>query len=77
MENDTEKLARIEDILHKGQRHPDYEYDSTDGPRKAWYESDRPPEGGGWIRNTHKADNGWERFDYHEESYWMRPKASV
>ena len=58
--------------LHSKQRHPDYEYETTTGPRKAWYDEDKSPEGEGWERNIHVGNYGWERFDYHEESYWMR-----
>lgn len=37
-------------------------------PRKAWWAEDEPPEGDGWERNVDAGRNGWERFDYHEES---------
>lgn len=74
-ETDQERLARLEVWLHSRQIHPDFEYDVTKGPRKAWNDEDRPPNGdSGWVRNIHVGRDGWERFDYHEESYWMRPK---
>lgn len=69
---------RLKAFLHARTMHPDYEYETTDGPRKTWGEdADRPPEGDGWERNIHLGreggpDAGWDRFDYHEESYWMR-----
>lgn len=63
---------RLTDYLHKLLMHPDYEYATTDGPRKAFDE--HPPEGEGWERNTARGDNGWERFTYHEEAYWRRLK---
>lgn len=63
-----------EALLHAKGRHPDYEYATTRGGRKTWSDSDVPPEGEGWERNIHMGRDGWERFDYHEESYWMRRK---
>jgi hypothetical protein len=66
--------------LHARHAHPDFEYRITNGPRKQWDASDVPPtdEDGiperGWERNVDRGDNGWERFDYHEEAYWRRPK---
>ena len=41
-----------------------------------WDGENDPPEGDGWIRNTHTGRDGWERFDHHEESYWMRWKGA-
>ena len=76
MSEGEQKLARLEAWLHSRQMHPDYEYETTTGPRKAWDNCDVPPEGEGWERNTHRSD-GFERFDYHEESYWMRKKGSA
>lgn len=52
--------------------HELWEYETTSGPRKSWYYADVPPEGDGWIRDTTKGRDGWERFDFHEESYWKR-----
>lgn len=67
-----EEYERLVAWLHSKKQHPDYEYETTDGPRKSWYDEDKPPEGEGWERNVHAGRNGWERFDYHEEAYWMR-----
>jgi hypothetical protein len=64
------ELARLTAFLHSKRLHPDYEYSTTDGPRKAFYED--APEGDGWERNIEEGRNGWERFDYHEEAYWRR-----
>lgn len=61
--------------LHALFGHPGYEYRVTKGPRKAWHNADQPPEGEGWEPNTDAGRNGWERFEYHEEAYWRRPKA--
>jgi hypothetical protein len=64
--------------LHRRHAHPDFEYATTEGQRKRWDDVDTPPEGDGWVRNIHAGRDGrdgWERFDYTEESYWMRRKA--
>ncbi|WP_141576151.1 DUF6221 family protein [Actinomadura sp. WMMA1423] len=64
--------------LHARCAHPDYEYETTEGPRKAWDEADEPPDGPdgkpdpSWERNVEEGRDGWERFDYIEESYWRR-----
>ncbi|QDK01951.1 hypothetical protein SEA_VIBAKI_71 [Arthrobacter phage Vibaki] len=63
--------------LHRDRRHPAYEYETTEGPRKSWNDYDRPPEGDGWERNTDAGRDGWDRFDYTEESYWRRLKAGL
>jgi hypothetical protein len=62
--------------LHSRFAHSDYEYETTTGQRKAWDAADVPPEGEGWERNVDagRPGEGWDRFDYHEESYWRRPK---
>ncbi|MCG5464203.1 hypothetical protein MED01_002368 [Micromonospora sp. MED01] len=67
---------RPDEELHARAAHPDWEYTCTEGPRKQWDDVDRPPDGDGWVRNVHIGvrGEGWERFDYTEESYWMRPK---
>lgn len=70
-----DRLAKLERWLHARQMHPDFEYATTSGPRKGWDDADRPPEGDGWERNTDYGNGGWERFDYHEESHWRRPRA--
>ncbi|HEY5986431.1 MAG TPA: hypothetical protein VIV12_08655, partial [Streptosporangiaceae bacterium] len=46
----------------------------TQGQRKAWDYGDVPPDGDGWERNTDagRPGQGWDRFDYTEESYWRR-----
>lgn len=63
-----------EQELHEHRAHPAYEYETTQGQRKAWDYSHVPPEGEGWERNVDAGNpgEGWERFDYHEESYWRR-----
>lgn len=70
--NENEELVRLRVHLHSRQSHPDWEYTHTHGPRKAF--DGHKPEGAGWVPNIHMGKNGWERFDYHEEAYWMRPK---
>ncbi|MBD9700622.1 hypothetical protein IHE56_00655 [Streptomyces sp. ID01-12c] len=66
--------------LHARHAHPDFEYRITNGPRKQWDASNVPPTGEngipepGWERNVDRGIDGWERFDYHEETYWRRPK---
>jgi hypothetical protein len=66
--------------LHARCAHPAYEYATTRGPRKSWDGMNEPPEGDGWERNIDagRPGEGWERFGYHEESYWrrLRPEAS-
>lgn len=49
-----------------------YEYATTTGPRKQWLDENTPPPGEGWERDPTRGNNGWERFDYHEEAYWRR-----
>jgi len=64
---------RLESALHRRMSHPDYEYATTKGQRKAWDVT--PPEqeaGPAWEQNT-DYHGGWERFEYHEEAYWRRP----
>lgn len=68
------RLYRLESWLHARCLHPDYEYRTTEGPRKAWdCEPDLSAEG--WEQNTEQGRGGWERFDHHEEMYWRRPRA--
>ena len=64
--------GRLVEFLHARSMHPDYEYATTEGERKNFDE--HPPAGEGWERNVHIGDKGWERFNYHEEAYWMRRK---
>ena len=63
-------IAKLEAVLHARFAHPDFEYEVTHGPRWDMH----PPEGEGWELNTDFEDNGWCRFDYHEEAYWRRRK---
>ncbi|MEV6569958.1 hypothetical protein [Streptomyces sp. NPDC051577] len=75
-------------VLHAERRHPDWEYATTEGQRKNWPSSHIPPCGDdpdrdtcdhGWERNLAAGypGEGWERFDYTEESYWRRPKTAT
>jgi hypothetical protein len=64
--------------------HPGWEYATTTGPRKAWDDAEVPPRGDDgkpdltWESNVSAgSENGWERFDYHEEAYWRRPKVEA
>lgn len=65
--------------MHARFAHPAFEYRTTEGPRKQWDHVDTPPadeEGEpepGWERNVEAGRNGWERWEYTEESYWRRP----
>ncbi|MFJ4365088.1 hypothetical protein ACIP4S_13145 [Streptomyces chartreusis] len=65
--------------LHARFAHPAYEYRTTQGPRKQWDDAGTPPADDKgdpdptWERNTDAGRDGWERFDYTEESYWRRP----
>ncbi|MFJ3506032.1 DUF6221 family protein [Streptomyces luteogriseus] len=69
--------------LHARFAHPAWEYRTTTGPRKQWDGVDDPPcddEGNpepGWERNIDAGcpGEGWERFDYMEESYWRRRRS--
>lgn len=71
----AQQRRRPDDELHARVAHPDWEYTLTEGPRKQWHHSDVPPDGDGWVRNRHMGRDGWERYEYTEESYWMRPKS--
>lgn len=66
--------VRTDAELHAAHAHPAWEYATTEGPRKSWYDQDTPPDGEGWERNMDAGRDGWERFDYTEESYWRRPR---
>lgn len=72
--DDVRCSGRPIDDQHRTQSHPDFEYATTTGPRKAFHDEDRPPHGDGWERNRTAGRDGWERFVYHEEAYWMRRK---
>ena len=67
---------RLVAILHEKQNHPDYEYDTTETGRKSGADP-REPEGNGWKANIHKGRNGFERFDFTEEYYWLRLKSDA
>lgn len=66
--------------LHARFGHPAWEYHIASGPRKQWDGIDDPPRDDngdpepGWERNLDAGipGEGWERFDYTEESYWRR-----
>lgn len=64
--------------LHACFAHPAWEYRTTSGPRKQWDGVDDPPcddygnPEPGWERNLDAGRDGWERWDYAEESYWRR-----
>lgn len=72
----------VEARLHAERRHPDFEYATTHGPRKQWNDPERPPAGENsdpdytWQPNPDagRPGQGWDRFDYHEEAYWRRPR---
>jgi hypothetical protein len=68
MSSETE-LTRLVKHLHSRESHPDFEYETTQAPRKSGMCD--PPEGEGWEEND-DYHNGFERFDYHEECYWRR-----
>lgn len=65
--------ALSDEQLHYDERHPDFEYETTRGPRKGFDEY--PPAGDGWERNTAMGRDGWERFDDREEAYWRRRRS--
>jgi len=70
-----EEAERLQAFLHLREMHPDYEYRTTEGPRKAWDgEPDLSIER--WEENV-DLNEGWERFDYTEERYWRRIKAAT
>lgn len=71
-----ERAAATDAELHARRQHPLWEYETTEGQRKSWDDADTPPEGDGWERNTDAGRNGWDRFDYTEESYWRRLRPS-
>ena len=66
------EVARLTSFLHGKCLHPDYEYETTKGARKAW--GCHKPEGDGWEENKEEGRDGWERFEFHEECYWRRLK---
>lgn len=66
--------TRTESELHRGFAHPDYQYRVTEGQRKNWDDADIPPKGDGWEKNVDAGRNGWDRFDFTEETYWRRKR---
>lgn len=73
---DSDELRRLVALLHKAQRHPDYEYDSTETGRKTG--ESKKPEGHGWVPNNDMFDGtNWERDDHTETEYWMRLKTDA
>lgn len=79
---DCLRLAPSNEV-HALRRHPDFEYATTQGPRKAWADPDTPPVGPdeltpdtSWEQNVDVGDRGWERFEFYEESYWRRRRQS-
>lgn len=60
--------------LHEAQRHPDWEYESTECAYKGGYE--KQPEGKGWIANEEK-DGGCTRSDPVEYQHWRRLKTDA
>lgn len=64
--------------LHARGAHPEWEYRTTEGPRKQWDDQETPPrnENGepdpSWEPNVDMGRDGWDRFDYTEEAYWRR-----
>lgn len=79
LEASVDYLKVIGNLRTEAEQHahfamPGWEYATTEGQRKAWDRCDEPPEGEGWERNVDAGRDGWDRFDYTEESYWRRPK---
>ncbi|MGW7726184.1 hypothetical protein ACWGJ6_22980 [Streptomyces canus] len=80
--SDENQARLITAELHARRSHPAFEYATTTGPRKQWDDLDRPPAGESaspdctWERNVDagRPGQGWDRFDYTEESYWRRLK---
>lgn len=77
--------ALTEHELHREQRHPDYEYLTTENARKQ--SGGDPPDNEGWEPNEivlitnglHGPDDppryrNWERFEFTETNYWRRRK---
>lgn len=65
--------------LHAAFSHPDFEYRTTEGPRKQFNPSAPPTDDNGdpdstWEANTDAVRNGRERFGRTEEAYWRRRK---
>jgi hypothetical protein len=73
--------------LHREERHPDYEYRTTENARKQ--PGGEPPENEGWEPNDIIEDHiyrdgvvveerwrNWTRGDFTETNYWRRKKRS-
>lgn len=74
-EDIPEYTKRLENVLHRSTMHPDYQYKTVKGQRKAFDNEPPADDGkGDWTRNTARGNDGWERFEYHEEGYWRRLK---
>lgn len=75
---EEEREPETDAQLHARFAHPAWEYRVTEGPRKQWDDADVPPTDDfgepepAWERNTDAGRDGWERWDYTEESYWRR-----
>lgn len=67
-----QELDELTRRLHEAERHPDYEYQSREWPRK--YGTSSPPEGNGWEENFDK-DGGYTRYDNTEDHHWRRHKS--
>lgn len=82
IDEDDNRSAVETAALHARFAHPDYEYATTEGPRKSWDDANVPPydDNGDpdytWESNDDagRPGMGWDRFDYTEESYWRRRK---
>jgi len=75
LEAQQARIDELESFLHSRLMHPNYEYETTTGQRKAFDEDPPYEDPNSWERNTDYGDNGWARFEYHEEAYWRRRKA--
>jgi hypothetical protein len=86
LERERDRVAALtEHELHREQRHPDYEYATTENARKS---GEAPlPEGEGWEANDiidcnvykdgvviEERWRNWTRSDYTETNYWRRRK---
>lgn len=57
-------------LAHANEAHPDFEYTTTDAPRKCGVVNE--PDGDGWHLNDDHPSGGWERLEYFELTYWRR-----
>ena len=72
----ADEYRRLNARLHACCQHPDFEYATTELPRLSGV-APLPPKGHGWVVNAEKGRDGWERFDYTEETYWRRLKSEA